>query len=528
MSTIYRPQGSEKITDPEKRLDRIKEIAGIGHKPILNENKNNTKFSTVLHEAVAADGTTYGLVQEGPKVYLKHLINDHYEYIGDEKNYAYKDFAQAFKHMNLLFKDINLKEGHDKSINIFEGGLNEKKNLTEQRFILKTPSGQPQPNQGVNPAPPAENMPAGEPIAPPANPEASQQLDQEFDNADDEQDPAKSMQKLTGKLTQKMREADDQVMTSEFMKAILNSVVSAVDTNKMEDADLLSVIKKLKGEDNPESVAPEGDANSSYTDDKGVDYNVNNPANPENQEQPLKEIGQTPEYLQQHTLPNNDAPTELSRGDTVLLLRPITTFRETFDKGLIGIVIGVNESDNTGWENAVWIKMQDGREVGWVGPKFLKKLNPITKPLYEEEEPTWDDQPMQGILSQVIQNMGIEVNEATENDIRNAVQYFVNSNDDDQNQTQFMQQMKDYLNETVPADPVKNTNMRFNDLSQMGKDLIIQLETIMPDAQTAEQGISPEKNNTTNFQTPTTPMMGMAAESKDFLKNIIIEALNYK
>ena len=70
MSSNYKPQGSEKIQDPEKKLDRIRVIAGIKGQSSINEhgNKFNTKFSTVLHEAVAADGQKYGLVQEGPKV----------------------------------------------------------------------------------------------------------------------------------------------------------------------------------------------------------------------------------------------------------------------------------------------------------------------------------------------------------------------------------------------------------------------------------------------------------------------------
>ena len=129
MGSNYRPQGSEKITDADAKLERMKVIAGIGQKSITNENKFHTRFSTVLHEAVAADGNTYGLIQEGTKVHIKQLINDHYESLtGDEKDYAYQDYAQAFKHMNLLFKDISQRNDYSAPINIFEGGLNEKKN----------------------------------------------------------------------------------------------------------------------------------------------------------------------------------------------------------------------------------------------------------------------------------------------------------------------------------------------------------------------------------------------------------------
>ena len=132
MGSNYRPQGSEKITDDNAKLERIKVIAGIDQKPIANDNKFNTRISTVLHEAGAADGQTYGLVQEGTKVYIKRLVNEQYVYVtGDEKDYAYKNYAQAFKHMNLLFKDISQRNEFTAPINLFEGGLTEKKKLTK-------------------------------------------------------------------------------------------------------------------------------------------------------------------------------------------------------------------------------------------------------------------------------------------------------------------------------------------------------------------------------------------------------------
>lgn len=126
-----------------------------------------------------------------------------------------------------------------------------------------------------------------------SNPQASQQLDQELGSAEgqmEDTDPVKAIQKMVGKLTEKMRTADDQIMTSEFQKSILNSVVSAIKLEKMEDGDILSVIKKLKGEENAEAVENAQATTPEYQDEQGVDYNVNNPVAPENSEQPLKEV----------------------------------------------------------------------------------------------------------------------------------------------------------------------------------------------------------------------------------------------
>lgn len=453
MSNNYRPQGSEKIQDPAIKLDRIREIAGIGQKPALNENKLNTKFSTVLHEAVAADGNTYGLVQEGPKVFLKRLVIDHYDYMtGDEKDYAYKDFATAFKHMNFVFKDISEQSHHSSQINIFEGGLTEKKKLTE-RFILKAPQAQAPVAQDIAPPPPPAGMPpmGGDPsMAPPADPQASQQLGQEIGSVEgqvEDQDPAKAMQKMVGKLTEKMRTADEQIMTSEFMKSILNSVISAIDTSKLEDGDLLSIMKKLKGEDNPEQAGePDPNAQSEFTDDSGIDYNVNSPANSEAQ-QPVQE--------------------------------------------------DLDAAGNTG------------------------------------DQPTWDDQVVPDILAKVIENIGVEINGANEEELRQAVTLFVNTYGGDQNQTDFMKQLQDYVSNTGSAD-VNTANLRYSSLSPMGQQVFDQLELLDPsmgDLNGGEENTNSQFQTNTNdsFQTPTSnsgklSFTGMN-ETQSFLKDKIMEAL---
>ena len=459
MSNNYRPQGSEKIQDPAIKLDRIREIAGIGQKPSMNENKLNTKFSTVLHEAVAADGNTYGLVQEGPKVFLKRLVNDHYDYMtGDEKDYAYKDFATAFKHMNFVFKDISEQSHHSDQINIFEGGLTEKKNLTE-RFILKTPQAQAPVSQAVAPPMPPTDMPpvGGDPsMAPPADPQASQQIGQEMGNVEgqvEDQDPAKAIQKLVGKLTEKMRTADEQVMTSEFMKSILNSVVSAIDTSKLEDGDILSIMKKLKGEDNPEQ-AGEPNAQSEYTDDAGIDYNVNNPANTETQ-QPVQE--------------DLDAA-----GDT-------------------------------------------GNQPTWEG-NMQSAAIPQS-------------------LSTVLNKKGYQINDANVEELVAAVNYFVGVYGGQDDPTGIMSELEDFVKNNAMQDTQAAGMAKYSDLGMMGQEIVDELEDMIDPSEYQVNNTDPnaesELNNNKNFQTPTSnsnrlSYTGMAAESKSYLKDKIMEALKTK
>ena len=57
----------------------------------------------------------------------------------------------------------------------------------------------------------------------------------------------KSIQKLTGKLGQKMREYEDE-MDSDMIKYVLNSVISAVDLEELDDEDRDDIISRLEPE----------------------------------------------------------------------------------------------------------------------------------------------------------------------------------------------------------------------------------------------------------------------------------------
>ena len=67
---------------------------------VINENKViSNKASNVLHEAVAADGTEYGIVQEEKHVYIKSKNTDgEYDYLTGVQNiheHSYKSYADA-------------------------------------------------------------------------------------------------------------------------------------------------------------------------------------------------------------------------------------------------------------------------------------------------------------------------------------------------------------------------------------------------------------------------------------------------
>jgi hypothetical protein len=60
----------------------------------------------------------------------------------------------------------------------------------------------------------------------------------------------KTIQKLTGKLGQKLRTfGDENEMTPEDVKYVLNSVLSALDLSVLEDTDIEEIVGKIEGEE---------------------------------------------------------------------------------------------------------------------------------------------------------------------------------------------------------------------------------------------------------------------------------------
>ena len=57
-------------------------------------------------------------------------------------------------------------------------------------------------------------------------------------------DSVKSIQKLTGKLGQKMRELEDEI-DSDTIKYVLNSIISAIDLDQLDDEDREDIVERL-------------------------------------------------------------------------------------------------------------------------------------------------------------------------------------------------------------------------------------------------------------------------------------------
>ena len=263
-----RPLGSEKLTGDDK-IKRIIEIA--------NFKNNQTKTNNITESInTLADGKTYGIEKEKSGYIIKVRIDESndFEYRTNIKNRRYhKSFSQALKEMNLLAKELNRLNDQSENIDLF---------VSEQKkFVLKTPKPETE-------LPPAEDdtteldLDMGVDIDTPEGEETDLDLDLDLDTpegddtdldldldtpeGDDEDSTFKSVQKLTGKLGQKLRTLESQQgLSSEEIKYVLNSIISAVNLENLSEEDKDDVLENFEEEVEYDDV--EGDIDIDVEDD---------------------------------------------------------------------------------------------------------------------------------------------------------------------------------------------------------------------------------------------------------------------
>jgi hypothetical protein len=243
-----KPIGSEKLQGQEK-LNRILEIAR--YKENIPNSVNET--SKIEFGKTLADGNQYEIVKEKSGYVIKKRIDESLDYVEPMKNRKYyRSYSQALKRMNLLAGELNRLNENEEEVSMFS--------LEEQKkFTLKLPN-KPEPQMDA-PAPelPADDMdvdmdaemdmdlPMGdEEVSMDAEVDAPEMGMEPEAGAEEEVD-FKVVQKLTGKLGQKIRTMNDSVgMTSEDVKYVLNSILSALDLEKLDDEDREDVIAKIE------------------------------------------------------------------------------------------------------------------------------------------------------------------------------------------------------------------------------------------------------------------------------------------
>ncbi len=295
-----KPIGSEKLSGKDK-IKRILEIARYSETTPKNLNEtSNTEFSIPL-----ADGSEYQIVKEKQGYVIKKSISESVvEYIEPMKNRKYyPSYSQALKRLNLLAKEINRLNENEEGIELFG---------EQKKFVLKTPKPEPEMTEPVvapvaPPAVPSPELPTGDEVASDMGTEEQSpevgavDMEAEISSPEGQMDiesgeeiqsePSqemvtfKTIQKLTGRLTQKIREYDNQDgMTSEDIKYVINMVLSAFDLKNLSDEDKEDIMLKFEeAEERPEGEMDMGSEEdiTSNTEVEDIQTNMDIPVDQE-------------------------------------------------------------------------------------------------------------------------------------------------------------------------------------------------------------------------------------------------------
>jgi len=281
------PIGSEKLQGMDK-INRILEIARY------NESSQNITESKADYSIQLADGNYYGIVNEKNGYIVKKGINEsELDYIEPMKNRKYyKSYSQAMKKINLLAGELNRIHEHTENINLIG---------EQKKFVLKTPESETPPPP---PAPEAgmsdlggSSEPSGDEIDLDLGMEDSDSGSEELDlgiedsdlppleggESDEDGDVSfKLIQKLTGKLGQKLRTLEsNEGMSSEDIKYVLNSIISAVNLDSLSEEDLEDVLANFE-EDEEGEFDTEIDLDSG---DEELDLDMGNEEEPTGDEE---------------------------------------------------------------------------------------------------------------------------------------------------------------------------------------------------------------------------------------------------
>jgi hypothetical protein len=260
-----KPIGSEKLQGADK-IARIMEIARYGEAPKQEINVNETTDYT----RVLADGNVYGIVKERNGYIVKKGIDEStLDYIDPMKNRKYhSSYSQALKKLNLIAGELNRLTENEQGTALFG---------EQKKFVLKTPTSSAPAPAPVAPAPEMPVAPSPEPAPAPApmgddsmpelssddmmpdemgmdeptmdEPTMDEPMGPEGVEGDEGPVTLKQVQKLTGKLGQKLRAyASEQEMTSEDVKYVLNSILSAVDLNLLDETDKEDILSRFEEE----------------------------------------------------------------------------------------------------------------------------------------------------------------------------------------------------------------------------------------------------------------------------------------
>ena len=280
MGNNLRPIGSEKLQGMEK-INRMLEIARYKESTPnpINEDKS------VEYTKTLSDGNNYQIVKEKSGYVLKRTLlesdgnSDYLEPMRNRKYYP--SYSQALKRLNLIAKEVNVNEGIETGTSLFNESQSD-----ATKYILKMNANEQAPVAGQTPAPAAPApaptpAPAPAPTAAPA-PAPEEEIDLDFDledteGEDEDNEPIsiKVIQKLTGKLAQKLRAYDEanqeEPMSSKDIKYVVNSILSAIDVEALDEEDKEDILGKLEGIEDESEFGDDSEDDGLDMEDDGLE-----------------------------------------------------------------------------------------------------------------------------------------------------------------------------------------------------------------------------------------------------------------
>jgi hypothetical protein len=290
-----KPIGSEKLQGDEK-LRRIMEIARYNEVEHSTSNVNET----VDYTRQLADGKYYSIIHEKNGYIIKTGLNEsEMDYAERTENRRYhSSYSKALKKLNLMAKELNTLHENEEGLDLF--GEQDKK------FVLKTPKPEveapaPEPEMDLDLDMGSEggeeeldlDMDLGM-----DDEGGEEELDMDLDldaetPAEEEEISIKEIQKLTGKLGQKLRTIDQQDgLTSEDIKYVLNSIISAVDLDKLSEEDKEDILENFEEDEIDYGVDDEADLDVDAGEELDLDMDLDMDMDMEEPMEESAEVGE--------------------------------------------------------------------------------------------------------------------------------------------------------------------------------------------------------------------------------------------
>ena len=286
----------------QDKLNRIKDL--MGRMSTLNESTSHSELELIKK---GPNGIVYGIVRENHDYFIKtsnknggSLLAEDFNYIGGLQNKfdeRYKSYSEALKQLNLKFDMLNESYGIEKNTNLFEsdgvafgGGTgfgfvmekdeeveegkmevisDSEEDIEEQKKVLKVDA--PKTEEPVEDEVDVDM--SGD------SAEIDMEMDDEGDDMemddmgseegelDTEDEDTKKIQKYTGKIGQMLRDMDEA--DPELEKYVINSIISALHLDEMDEDDKEDIIAKIEGDEEEEGEGVDLDLDSDLDLDAG-------------------------------------------------------------------------------------------------------------------------------------------------------------------------------------------------------------------------------------------------------------------